>query len=160
MQINDAGRLPAGKHRCSLDDMESLFVKRAPHSEHRASLLTSFKEWHKAILELVPDHTLWIDGGFVTYKDEPPQDIDVVVVARNRESLNSLKAEEQAKLQALLTHVAGDDRVIQKPMGGAVDAYIAFRSDPDNTSYWFEFWQGVRDDDTARKGFLEVIPSG
>lgn len=72
------GFLPPGIHPCSLAEFEHVFVDNAPNSDHRIRRFRALHAYIDCIDELFPGSTLWLDGGFVTHKAEPPFDIDVL----------------------------------------------------------------------------------
>ena len=103
--------------------------------------------------------TLWVDGGFVTHKQSPPADVDVVLRAKDS-VIDQLNASEQTSFSSLLTEHTEQGVRIQ-PMGGLVDAFFSPRSQPDRTLYWREMWSKVKAPDGStvsnlEKGFLEV----
>lgn len=157
MTLDSDGRLPPGRHLRTVAEMRDLFVDSAPNQEERSRIMDAFVSWRRAILELLPQHQLWVDGGFTTHKVDVPSDVDVLILAQAAD-VNALPASEQALFGSLLTYKdPASGRKIQ-PMAGLVDAFVAFRSEPDRTAYWFDWWQRVKDEPEARKGFLVVKP--
>ena len=72
------GFLPPGIHPCSLDEFKDVFVDNAPHPEHRIRRFRALEVYIDCIDEMFPESTLWLDGGFVSHKVDPPFDIDVL----------------------------------------------------------------------------------
>lgn len=151
----NSNRLPIGRHRADLATLKRVFVDEAPHAELRAQIFSAFTVWVSQIHILLPEYCLWVNGGFVTHKAEPPADIDVVVFA----SQGSIDAFPKEKRDDLFTKTGSPRR---QPMGGLVDAFL---SDPckEQRRNWYEFWGLVKDPITLVpapgqiKGFVEVI---
>ena len=154
--------LPQGRHRTDLDEIEAYFVAAAPFSEERAIVFAAFRTWFTLIGQLIPSARFWIDGGFVTHKPwAAPSDVDVMILCQ-AEVVDSLTTTEQDRLDQLLTIPASPGRPRFQPMGGLVDAFIAYRSSPDDAPYWNAQWSRVKGADGSEvlalsKGFLEVV---
>ncbi|WP_410004008.1 DUF6932 family protein [Curtobacterium sp. TC1] len=155
------GLLPPGKHPCSMDEIQQVFVLGAPFSSERQVIFDAFSVWMDSVRSLFPGARCWVDGGFVTHKSwAAPTDIDVAFFVRQSD-LDALDPSQQAIFESLQTdkNAAG---VRVQPMGGKVDGFVGLRSDPDTTLYWRQFWGQVKGPDGAQvqnteKGFLEVI---
>jgi hypothetical protein len=78
-----SGFLPPGIHPYSWDDFVRVFVDGAPHPEHRRKRLAALEVYLDCLAELFPQSTLWLDGGFVSHKQDPPFDIDILVKVSN-----------------------------------------------------------------------------
>jgi hypothetical protein len=74
------GFLPSGVHACTWADFVRVFVDEAPHPEHRRRRLRALDVYVDCLDELFPGATLWLDGGFVSHKQGPPFDVDVVAI--------------------------------------------------------------------------------
>lgn len=154
-----SGLLPEGIHSASLGEIHATFVESAPHQERRQVIFDALKAWVGAVSELGVDGILWIDGGFVTHKANPPEDVDVVLRVKPS-TLDGMSHDAEVKFSSLLTDNSDPKTRIQ-PMGGLVDAFLALRSNPDRTLYWKDFWSKVKDDAGNQiagvyKGFVEV----
>lgn len=157
-KLNEHGFLPAGRHQAQMADIEKLFVTGAPHSAHRRRIFTALELYADRCREYFPEARLWVDGGFVTHKSEPPKDVDVVVVAS---AVSPGVTEDQALTLMTLTEVSAKHQSESvaaarlQPFGGFVDGFIISGS-PANQNFWHDFWQGVRDSE-HRKGYVEVL---
>lgn len=155
MKLDSSGRLAPGRHNCTIDELHHIFVAQAPHNNERTVIIEAFMGWRVAIKKLIPNHTLWVDGSFTMYNSTPPNDIDVVIMAKSSE-VNSLAPSQKAELTGLLTSSDPSNGDKVQPMGGLVDAFISFRDRPDDTKYWYDLWQKVKGEPNAIKGFLVV----
>lgn len=160
------GRLPPGRHVAALDEVEAIFVDRAPCRLHRALI------WRAALLHMnmmcarVGACSAWIDGGFVTQKAEEPHDIDIVYVAPTA-AIEHAASTDFAGLLHLVTLkdlIIGEpsagwlDRL--QPVGGLVDAFLVPEV-PERLDYWDQTWSRVKGPDgllvaDAEKGYVEV----
>lgn len=138
-------------------DIEDFFVKQAPCAAKRSQIFAAFRIWIDQLKSLSPTAILWIDGGFVTYKDVPPKDVDVAALVSPRE-LNSWSADQQELFMSLMTDVGPGTRV--QPMAGLVDGFFAVKGDVDQTLVWDKTWSAVYVDGHPvvgeSKGYLEV----
>lgn len=136
-----------------------MFVKAAPNSEHRERIFAAFELWVASVQSLCPAAILWVNGGFVTYKQEPPKDVDVIALCKPGE-LNALSDADMARFEALLTVNEPNKPRIQ-PMGGLVDGFFVPRGDIPGTLYWQNAWGSIYGPDgkpipNETKGYLEV----
>lgn len=156
--LNEHGRLNPGRQRTTLADIEDFFVKQAPFTERRQVIFRAFLSWIDVLRSLCPNVILWIDGGFVTYKDVPPKDIDVAAILA-KSDLNSMDQDQQNTFMTLMTSDGADGARVQ-PMGGLVDGFFSIRGDVDQTVVWHNTWSAVYVDGAEvvgeLKGYLEV----
>lgn len=156
--LDAKGRLVPGRHRTTLPEIEQFFVEEAPCSEHRRRVFTAFTTWVELLRGLSPSAILWINGGFATYKNEPPKDVDVAALI-GKNDINSWTAGQQVTFETLLTDVRSDGTRLQ-PMGGLVDGFYAVRGDIDQSVVWHESWSAVYVNGVQSvgesKGYLEV----
>lgn len=180
------GLLPAGIHPCSWAEFAEVFVEHAPHAEHRRRRLRALEVWIECLDDLLPGATLWIDGGFVSHKQNPPFDIDVLAVVPDAEwaalwgslnaELQSLKAWVAAGQQGaapkipnystyggLLTHQHATIQTVYypriQPFGGYLDSFI-FPAGASEALANFESWWCTDFATGTPKGFVEVRPDG
>lgn len=179
------GFLPPGVHPCSWVELEQVFVEDAPHTEHRRRRLHALEVYVDCVDEILPGSTLWVDGGFVSHKADPPFDIDVLVKAKPGAWAALMKlvtAEQQAfaawaqkgqqgyppktprltQLSGLMTHQdvrVGDGEYFPRiqPFGGRVDGFI-FPADLRHALDNFRRDWMVDAATGAKKGFVEVKP--
>jgi hypothetical protein len=178
--------LPPGIHECTMAEFEHVFVDSAPHPDHRRRRMLALDLFLEVVDALLPDSTLWLDGGFVSHKAEAPFDIDVLVKA-DPEAWLAMHAEIQQEVEALVawdqagqqgqapktltlttfgglqTHqnaaVGGAVYPRIQPYGGYLDAFI-FPADLDDVLRNFEGWWTTDFATGTRKGFVEVKPNG
>src|SRR5690348_14256715 len=94
--LDAKGRLVPGRHRTTLPEIEKFFVDEAPCSEHRRTVFTAFTTWVDLLRGLSPSAILWINGGFTTYKNEPPKDADVAALI-GKNDMNSWTVSQQVR---------------------------------------------------------------
>ncbi|WP_404814184.1 DUF6932 family protein [Kitasatospora fiedleri] len=146
--------------------MEDLFVTRAPHSETRKRIFDAFALYFTLVQDLIGRGTLWVNGGFCTHKEEPPKDIDLVIIA-NPEDIQHFGQAEEERLVQLLTLQGVNVGMPQafsprvQPMGGLIDAFFILSEDFDAVKMWDTLWSSVKGADGniiegATKGYLEV----
>ncbi|MFF1453071.1 DUF6932 family protein [Streptomyces sp. NPDC058274] len=166
LQLTPDGRLPAGRHPATLDEMHDLFVAGAPHREARQFIFEAFKIHYSLVRQLFSRGTLWVDGGFCTHKPEAPKDIDMVIIVDPSE-VQAFNSEKEERLLQLLTlqgvQVAqpGATTPRVQPMGGLIDCFFALSTDVDALKMWDLTWSGVKGTDGKivpglTKGYLEV----
>lgn len=143
--------LPPGRHVMTVDRLRDLTVTRFIGSARRPILFAELERLVSDLLALRVVCELWVDGSFLTEKDEP-DDIDL-------------------SFSAWAHHVQSLPPVIQnfilielnggKKYSPALDTYVCFRflrEDPrraaDTTDYWTEKW-GIGWDDRL-KGYAVI----
>lgn len=72
--------LPAGIHQMTLAELKTDFVESFPASIRREQIYERFLDFLRIIIMIDVVEEIWIDGSFVTKKDEP-DDIDAVAFA-------------------------------------------------------------------------------
>jgi len=164
--LDQDGRLPPGRHPATMSEIAHIFVERAPHRARRRLIFDAFDVYTRLVAELLPGSYVWVNGGFVTHKADPPKDIDLVIV------VNPTSASPTLTLNQLLplltqTNIDMDDRVgpqpggrlqtpVLHPMGGLVDAYLVTAGNAAMLTYWDDWWSKVNGNPAAVKGYLEV----
>lgn len=103
-KFNTHGYLNAGLHQFSDSEFEAHFVTSFPHSATRKAILEGYKQHAKEITGLVGACEQFLDGSFVTSKNDPG-DIDMVMLI-DASVVDALPKEKQ---QALLQLVSGPD---------------------------------------------------
>ncbi|KQQ43078.1 DUF6932 family protein [Nocardioides sp. Leaf307] len=179
------GFLPPGVHPCTWAEFEYTFVDCAPHPDHRRRRLKALEVYVDCLDDLFPDSTLWLDGGFVSHKADPPFDIDVLAkvkpgpwatvnkaAAAEMDGFNAWVAGGQqgyppktptmTQLGGLSTHHAaqvGNGAFYPRiqPFGGRIDSFII---PADMAKALAQFRRDWMQDfgSGARKGFAEVKP--
>ena len=162
---NDHGLLPLGVHRAELPDLYERFVLDAPCQQHREILHGALVTHLTLIRTVIPMGTAWISGSFSTRAEEPPKDVDVVILPTDWRALLGLATEAKARLYGLLTlqqvQVAQPAVYLDRlqPVGGAVDAFLCY---PGHEDVWRGRWSAVRTEPSGEatnqsKGYAEVV---
>lgn len=69
--------LDAGFHKMTVEQLKTCAVDCFPHSKRRPELWKTFLFIHKWLKEQNVPCSIWVDGSFLTHKDEPG-DVDLV----------------------------------------------------------------------------------
>ncbi len=101
MTFNNEGYLEPGVHTMELHDLENAFVVGFPHSSTRKLIIEGYKEHLNALKEILPSFSQFLDGSFVSNKNDP-RDIDLVCFIDGDE-VDSLTPEKQERLKELLS---------------------------------------------------------
>ena len=143
---------------CSADWVEfrEFFVNQAPNPRQRDKLFDALQIWVESVHKILPISELWVNGGFVTYKSQIPEDIDVVAFSKKE----NFTDEVNQSLKPLVTDTTG---VKKKPIayGGKIDAYVVPHTFEER-SVWMRWWSSVKDPESKRiilgaeKGFVTV----
>ena len=180
--------LPPGVHRLSLAEFRTMFVDDAPNSHHRQRLYRAFELYVECLDELLPGATLWIDGGFVSHKADPPFDIDVAALVEPA-AWASLVGELNAEMQVFgdwvdagapgappktptLTKFSGLMTLQQvqhgstrsfvprvQPFGGMIDGFMIPTNQASMLAQFRQDWM-IDWGSGVEKGFVEVTPDG
>lgn len=100
MTFNAKGYLEPGLHPMNLDEIEKVFVTPFPHSSTRPNVMSGFRRHTNDLLALVDEYTQFIDGSFVSNKNDP-RDIDLVCFI-DGDKVDALSPPQQAKLRELV----------------------------------------------------------
>lgn len=151
----DSDLLPAGRHRATIAEIERLLVTDFPTSLSRRPIFDSWRNVVAAIQRVVPVAGHWIDGSFVTTK-ENPQDIDIVTIFDAPE-VEKLDQPSQVLLKGLVyskvsqaLHRCDSYAIVRYPPGhSAQPQYEAA------VAYWDDWFGKTRDG--RPKGYIEVV---
>jgi len=146
--------LAPGRHAATVGDIEAALVNGFPNSTTRRPLFESWNTVREAISRVVGVETEWIDGSYVTMKEDP-KDIDMVTHLTGTE-LDALDVADQALLRGL---VAAN---LSQALHGC-DSYVCpvyQRNHPNHALYeqafqYWEKWFG-HDRNGQPKGYVEV----
>lgn len=150
-------RLPVGRHRATVDEVEALLVDAFPSSQSRRALFDSWRNVVAAIQRILPIEEHWVDGSFVTAKEEPA-DVDVVTHFDGPQ-LEALDPVDQTLLRGLISNKAS------QALHGC-DSYIIAVYPPGHRgraayeaalAYWDQLFGHARDG--KPKGYVEVVLS-
>ncbi|WP_416959511.1 DUF6932 family protein [Streptomyces sp. Agncl-13] len=162
--LTDSGLLPPGRHISSMAEIEEIFVEAAPHSTHRRRIFRAFQLYADMIGDILEHGTFWVDGGFCTYKEAPPDDLDLAVLI---DPSLPLTDKDHEKLIPLFTLQGVEAELPQlranrvQPMGGLIDSFVVIAGVVEQEEYWDGIWSKVKGPDGepapgAIKGYLEV----
>lgn len=115
MDFEANGMLPAGLHKCSVDDFIVTFVDNFPTSQRRKLIVDALWEFSKEVFAEGIPYEFWIDGSFVTTKVNP-NDADIVLF-----------------LQIPNMNVLGKQlTAFRQKYAGILDVYFAYAASPEN----------------------------
>ena len=78
--FDENGNLPAGEYTISFDDLKQVFVDGFGTSYTRMRNWDGFNAFVKVLIDAgLKDLTIWVDGSFISNK-ENPNDIDFVIL--------------------------------------------------------------------------------
>ena len=178
----DGEFLPAGRHPCTVDEVEAAFVTNA----HFASSISRAPLWEQhwatalgLLASAVRVHAAWISGSFVSSKKNP-RDIDVTFIVNEADWATRSAAERQV-VEAFVRRVLDPTSGKVVPAHGLlVDSYIipwaphlgrrGHTPDYDrylsDRGYWDDWWSrrrvspkgapAVPEDAHPTRGYLEV----
>jgi hypothetical protein len=150
-----ADRLPAGRHKATIADIEAALVSAFPTSTSRRPLFDRWVLVREAVARIVPITAEWVNGSFVTTKVDP-KDIDVVT------HLEGAGYEQLDEVQRVtLVGLVGGKR--SKPLHGCdsfalveyPDGHPARAAYTMASRYWESVWGTHRDG--RPKGYIEVV---
>jgi hypothetical protein len=98
--FNAHGYLEAGLHTFDDDEFEAHFVTSFPHSRTRKAILAGYNQHSEEIVSLVGACEQFLDGSFVTSKNDPG-DIDLVMFI-DAAVVDALPHDKQQKLLSLV----------------------------------------------------------
>lgn len=148
-------RLPVGRHRATLEEIEALLVEGFPDSATRGPLFASWRNLVAAIQRVVSVQAHWLDGSFVTTKQDP-NDIDAVTHLDGA-LVDALDEVDMTLIKGLLSHK------ITEALHGC-DSYLVVEypeGHPGRTAYeaavaYWDDWFG-KDRDGNPKGYVELV---
>ena len=154
--LQDNGLLPPGLHVVTEQQFRDVFVTPFPAASSRHRLFLRWERHKAAISSIIPIEKQWIDGSFVTDRANP-RDIDVVNFI-SADDIDKLTVGQQALLENLVVghntrDVWGIDSFLVPVVSDGDPRHPLTRK---QESYWQDLFSRVRDDDSIRKGFLEV----
>ena len=99
-KFNGHGYLEPGIHTMAKSDIETSFVISFPHSTTRQKILQGYEKHSQEVVSLVGSCEQYLDGSFVTTKNDPG-DIDMVIIM-DATVVDALPLPEQLKLRELV----------------------------------------------------------
>lgn len=143
--------LQPGMHRLSIDQLRGLAVDPFPADLRRAELFRKFGIWTDSLTALGVCGTLWIDGSFLTQK-ENPGDIDCVLWNPFWRDPAAATPDDSNQVAQLLDHGVAEALY-------DLDFYLE-RTTPDQVFHREAYWRGILGychDRVTAKGFAEII---
>ncbi|GFG72727.1 DUF6932 family protein [Mycobacterium botniense] len=168
---DELGLLPPSPnpYPATLNEIHQRFVLEAPEqTRERRSLIFEALRLHVAMMRRLFKHCrIWLAGGFVTHKADPPRDADLAFLLPAR--LMSHALSQTALPLWTLADVTG--RIgAGGPLGltprlqpclGLTDSFLVNSESLANVEYWRRLWSSVIDRSGAAtvrtKGFVEVV---
>lgn len=140
--FDETGKLPEGKHDCTLEELKSRFV----YNKKRAEIFDGLMKLIE-VLKAVSCGTIYVDGSFVTEKSRPG-DVDVCWQEGTGTDL------EYEYRNAPILNPSPANRKIHKDFFKA-DIFPANVMEMGSKKYFLDFFQ--MDKDTgAKKGILKI----
>jgi hypothetical protein len=147
-------RLPEGIHQVSTAEVKALLVDPFPNSSTRPGLYERWLGVREAIRRIVPVQTEWLNGSYVT-KKEDPGDIDLIVFLDPK--VDQLDTPDQILLLGLTAQEV--TKVLHGCHSFPVTAYPP--GHPAHASYLaaMQTWRAFfgKDREGNAKGFLEIV---
>lgn len=119
--------LPPGFHDIDIQNLDNIFVNNFTNSDRRRHLVNQLRIFLNELLQVKASFEIWLDGSFLTLKDEP-DDIDLLIVY-DKNQLNSLTDYEKKILNSLFNRPTSKIRY-------DLDILICPNNDENNRSYW------------------------
>jgi uncharacterized protein DUF6932 len=147
-------RLPPGRHKATKDEIETVLVEGFQESTTRRPLLDQALELLDAVQKIVPVSAFWIDGSFVTTKEDPG-DIDLVSHL-DGEALDALKPIDQMLLGGLVSgHWSRDRSGCDSFFVSVYPAGHSANAEYEKTAAWWDSFFG-QDRSGNAKGYVEL----
>lgn len=154
LKFNSFGHLtPAKPIKTDLNEFEATFVLNI-ENEKRKKLFENYQKYNQLLGQLLQsDFYQWIDGSFVTKKQEP-NDIDVVTFIDHKIA-KKYKEELKEFLYPQSNEKYGIDGYLVREFEQSHRSYFGFTSD---RSYWWNLFEKVKSNkkQKLKKGFLEI----
>jgi len=152
-----SGMLLPGRWIGSWDELDELFVAEAPNPQRRGKLLNALELWLGSVSQILPISRVWVNGGFVTYKTQIPDDIDVVAFSK----ADNFTEEINIRLTPLVSDLSGPIKMKPMAYGGKLDTFVVVHN-LEQVATWMKNWGLVNNPVTKEiipnleKGFVEL----
>lgn len=138
--------LDAGIHSLDMESLYKIAVENFENSKRRKLLFRSLCNFLSSLPCAAIVKELWIDGSFLTLKDEP-NDIDILLIL-DETIINGLPPHQEASLKIYLDHYLVAYRY-------KLDCYTVLSNNLNQISYWRGWYGFCRDGKTA-KGIASI----
>jgi len=151
----------------TIEEVRQVFVVDAPFPQRRAMIFAAFELYARILWMYLPNARLWLNGGFVTYKNVAPHDLDVAFLADSSDLTAVFSRESDALslltfqgVSAVAPNMANVKRL--QPIAGLIDSFMVQADNPLAVQTWKDRWSiaSTPDGDGYRrdlfKGYLEV----
>ncbi|MFJ3431061.1 DUF6932 family protein [Pseudomonas fragi] len=142
--------LPPGMHSLSLQQLHDLAVVPFEEDQKRAELFQKLQVWIEAIKASGIGGQLWLDGSFLTEKNEP-SDIDCILWSPRWVGDGMDTPETRDRLARLFDHAHAESIY-------GLDFYLETPA-PDQILHREAYWRGILGfchDRVTAKGFAEI----
>ncbi|KAF0240574.1 MAG: hypothetical protein FD167_4140 [bacterium] len=134
-----------------LHQLKSLFLVPFPNSTTRTNTLRRFKNWVQRIKKLNVRCEIWLDGSFVT-KKEDPQDIDLVVFIKNTDMIRLSDAKK------LELRILTNEKLTEEQKKECVcDSYLGSSEDLLDRRYWKKTFGLTNEEPPKPKGIYRIF---
>lgn len=148
------GNLFPGIHDYTMKEFEEQFVLGFESSQSRQTIFEEFSIWLRDLVSLIPPRHLWLDGSYLT-KKENPNDIDLVVFYRP-EDINAETAQQVQKMVNEVSRAHRCDAYICYDLSQMHPAHVA--QFPQQAQMMEKYWMGQFGFDRKRdpKGMVQI----
>lgn len=119
--------LPAGIHDIELSNLDNLFVDNFANNTRRGHLVSQLRIFLTELSKVNAKFEIWLDGSFLTLKDEP-DDIDLLIVF-DKNQINALSVDEEIIINSLFHRATTKIRY-------DLDILLCRNDDEKNRSFW------------------------
>jgi hypothetical protein len=147
----------------SLDEVEDMFVKRAPNPEPRLRRLDALSLHMSLLYEAGGPAPIWLSGEFISHRPDVVPAVDLVYLCADTDHLMQMLNQDGIyQLLTLRTVFAELPAMVSidelKPVGGLIDAHL---TSPSRRIFWATRSSMITQPDGTtmpgtRKGFVEV----
>lgn len=119
--------LSAGFHDIDINNLDEIFVDNFTNKTRRSHLVSQLRIFLGELSQVNAKFEIWLDGSFLTLKDEPG-DIDLLIVY-DKNQMNTLSINEKKIINSLFNRPTTKIRY-------DLDILLCQNDDINNRSYW------------------------
>lgn len=154
-----AGFLPAGRHPCTVEEVETSLVDAIGASSSRRLIFDWWRMHRASLRHLMPYGPQWVDGSFVTTKVDPG-DVDLMTIL-DGPAFDALAIEVRWLVKSLVSgqYTRAFWRCDSYPVFRYPSGHPLHDAGEAALAYWADWWGHTRDTDPGGKqpkGYLEV----